>query len=316
LIAGHVSVVVFNGTARDNVRFLFYLPPDKDHIFWTPNALVTIEPESGWIKIAERVISEIGLMATAQKPVVVHVSKKTPPRHFFGSQAVSHVVVSVRITDHEATHVNLGKTLKWVSLAEVIQIWKKAPKRATARLSPPVTAAQRELIQVVKDIAAELSKPKSATPSHKKASGPPRRPKTLNQNVTPVSEVDNKPAAVLPEVSSPIHKPDAVLPEVSSPIHKPDAVLPKVSSPAPAAPTPTEEPPKANENVAKPEPYKVSDVGSPRWVYEWLVRWCPLPEEKALMEELKAREAASSKKPMDTLVRSTPSSMTRDGKRP
>jgi hypothetical protein len=49
---------------------------------------------------------------------------------------------------------------------------------------------------------------------------------------------------------------------------------------------------------------------------EWLVRWCPLPEEKALMEELKAREAASSKKPMDTLVRSTPSSMTRDGKRP
>jgi hypothetical protein len=57
-LADHVSVVVFTGTRKD-VRFLFFLPPDKNHVFWTPNARVTIEPGTGWIKVAEKILSEV-----------------------------------------------------------------------------------------------------------------------------------------------------------------------------------------------------------------------------------------------------------------
>lgn len=155
-LADHVSVVVFTGTRKD-VRFLFFLPPDKNHVFWTPNARVTIEPGTGWIKVAEKILSEIGVESTAQTPEVVRISRTWIPS-VPGGQVVSHVVVAAKLSDNEVSQLKLSSHLKWMPLSEVTQKWTScwgtsSPNTPSIGQSLAVKAAQEELIQIVQAIA-------------------------------------------------------------------------------------------------------------------------------------------------------------------
>ena len=58
VLADHVSVVAYTGSRKD-VKFLFFNPPDKNHVLWTPNARVSIEPGTGWIRVAEKILAEV-----------------------------------------------------------------------------------------------------------------------------------------------------------------------------------------------------------------------------------------------------------------